>query len=101
MWLLTAPHRCCQMLLQWLVGVLPAGPMARRPAPACKQASRSAPCSAPAMSNVEMVGPSLYDFRMVVTPQTSSPYISYPPGGFTHWIVTCDFNAVQSNGSCM
>ncbi|PRW45179.1 lactation elevated 1 [Chlorella sorokiniana] len=52
----------------------------------------------PSVTNAEMLG--LFNFRMTITPNLTSPYTAYPPGGWTHYIVKCDFNVAISYGWC-
>lgn len=36
-------------------------------------------------------------FKFTITPDTASPYLSYPPGGWTHYVAYADTNPATFN----
>lgn len=75
----------------------PNHPRTHPPNPHCPPTTRLH-CSVPTVTDAQVLGN--MDFRMTVTPNITSPYTAYPPGGWTHYIVSCNFNAAISYGYC-
>lgn len=55
-------------------------------------------CSKPTVTDAMAVN--LTYFTMTVTPVTSSPYTSYPPGGWTHYMLNTTSNSATALDWC-